>query len=118
MTMDDLRRIAQAYENVSIPCLKKYKTDAIIDENKSVKWNREQVKQLNDLYYDELQKARYCKNVYYQTFRDATLNYIVDETSVTSEKANKIFEFVRIEKESNGYDEMLNFLDEVLDLFK
>lgn len=118
MTLDDLKRMANECRKVAIPRLKKYKADEVIDENKSVKWNREEVRRLNDLRYNELQKARHRMNACYEEFENATLNYIVEEVGVTLEKASKILEFVRGEKESSGLDVMLDFLDELLELFQ
>ena len=54
---DIYKELFATYEMDVRPKTKKVKEGTVIDEDKSVKWNREEVKRLNDAYVEEAREA-------------------------------------------------------------
>ena len=59
---DIYKELFATYEMDVRPKTKKVKEGTVIDEDKSVKWNREEVKRLNDAYVEETRSLRRKRN--------------------------------------------------------
>lgn len=122
MNWDDIQ---SAYETVrSMSCVpksvKKVKPDHIFDEDKSVKWNREQVEINNAVYRAEVARLFTEKN----KARDDVINMIVEKiqsevgASLSKRKAKAIWEFAYEERHSYGFYDVHAYLFKLIDLVK
>lgn len=108
-------------EYVNFSCkstLKLYKTGEIIDEEKSVRWNREEIVRLNNLRFEDTIRLNQKKNELYEKFKDTVCKYIVQESRVEESRSKKIFKFLE-KKELLEMNQKfnLNDLDDLLDVF-
>ena len=75
--IDDLEKMC------AMPCKPtrhRLKPDTVIDEDKSVKWNREEVQRQNDLYEQEVKDLNTKKNKFRDSLYDEVIEKIADET--------------------------------------
>ena len=92
----------------------KVKTGDIIDEDKSVRWNREEVERLKEAYDEEVKRLKCKKN---GAITDATMRavrLISQEVEVSEEKARILWDFVY--EKYHAYGEMFQHIDEYIDL--
>lgn len=117
--------IQSAYEAVhSMSCvpknIKKVKPDHVFDENKSVKWNREQVEINNAAYRAEVARLNTEKN----KARDDVINMIIEKiqsevgASLSKRKAKAIWELAYEERHSYGFYDVREYLFKLIDLAK
>lgn len=117
--IEDLMELADAWNRFSCkPVRRKMKTGEVIDENKSVKWNRDQVCKNNEEYEQEVKRLNTEKNNLLVKFQSHCCSYIMQETGVSLEKAKKIYLYIYMEKHSYGLHEAITALDDLLVLFK
>lgn len=93
-----------------------FKPNHIFDEDKSVKWNREEVERRNNNIYKQRQEDKKEKAKLYNDVEESIKKYIVQQINVTEEKAIKIYNFVFEDGIYNDND--FYRLDTLLDLFK
>lgn len=118
ITIEELFDMAKEYYNLSCkPKSCKYKDGTIFDEDKSVKWNREEAERLNKIHDDEIKSLNAQKNKLLVNFIHNVRTYIIQETNVTETQANKIYNYLCNEYHSYGFEECLRHLDDLLDLF-
>lgn len=116
--IDKLIFLSNNYSDFSCkPTYKKYKEGTIFDEDKSVKWNREEVAKRNLLYNDEVKNLNRQKNQMYTELINLIKRYITQETKVSDKQATKIWNYVYEEYHSYGLTECINHLDDLLELF-
>ena len=122
MDWDDIQ---SAYETVhSMSCVpksvKKVKADHVFDENKSVKWNREQVEINNAAYRAEVARLNTEKN----KAREDVINMIIEKiqsevgTSLSKRKAKAIWELAYEERHSYGFYDVREYLFKLVALAK
>ena len=80
-----------------MPCkpsenFRKVKTGDIIDEEKSVRWNREEVERLKEAYGEEVKRLNREKNALVTSATDRAIRLIAEETGLCEKKARLIFE--------------------------
>ena len=118
MTIEALYNMAEQYTKFSCkPKSNKYKIGSVLDEDKSVKWNREEVERLNKIHDDEVKELNRHKNELYVGLVKAIKMYIIQETNVSEKQADKIYNYLCNTYHSYGLRECLNQLDDLLDLF-
>lgn len=114
----DIKHDLEVMANMSCkPSWKKPKTDDVIDEDKSVKWNREEVIRLQNAYEDEVKKLNTAKNkrrddLYKELYK--VIRYEIK--GITINDAQQIFQYAYNKGHSYGYNEVFNKLDELIDL--
>lgn len=119
MNFDKLCIMANEYNKFSCkPKNPKYKIGEVIDEDKTVKWNREEVERRNKLREEEVKKLNAQKNKMLLEWIDAVKLYIIEETKVKKDKADEIYNYLYGKYHSYGLLEVLANMDELLDLFK
>ena len=99
------------------PSFSKYREGYVIDEDKSVKWNREEVEKHNIRYQEEVKRLNNEKNKLYTELVSTIKEYIIEETNVKKTRAEKIYNYL-YEEHSGNILEMLDYIDDLLDLFK
>lgn len=119
ITIEDLHTKATEYEYFSCKptSCSKYKIGTVIDEDKSVRWNREEVERRNLEFENEVKELNRKKNLLYTEFVFMVKTYIVEETNVDENRANKIWGYLSLNYHSYGLHECINHLDELLELF-
>lgn len=118
MELRELYNMADKYDRFSCkPKLLIYKNGYIFDEDKSVKWNREEVERRNNEYNEELKRLNTEKNAMLLKWIDAVKLYIIEETKVKKTQADKIYNYLYTEYHNYGLTEILRHLDDLLELF-
>ena len=118
ITIEELYDMAEKYVNFSCkPKSCKYKIGTVFDEDKSVKWNKEEVERLNKVYEAEVKKLNTQKNELMINLVHSIKTYIIQETNVKKEQADKIYDYLYSEYHSYGLRECISHLDDLLNLF-
>ena len=119
MDIKRLYEMASEYTEFSCkPKNPKYKVGTIIDEDKSVRWNREEIERLNDIHTEEVKKLNRKKNLLLANIEDAIEKYIIEETKVSKKRAEKIYKYLYEEYHSYGIRECIRHLDDLLEIFR
>lgn len=119
MDIERLYEMVDEYTKFSCkPKNPRYKVGTIIDEDKSVRWNREEIDRLNDIHTEEVEELNRKKNLLFLNLKNAAEKYIIEETNVSKKRAEKIFEYIYEEYHSYGIKECFNHLDNLLEIFR
>ena len=97
--------------------VKRFKDDHVFDEDKSVKWNREEVERKNSEFENAVKQLNREKNLLYTELISMINSYITVETGVSVKKSEKIWNYLYSNYHAYGLAECLNHLDELLELF-
>lgn len=92
----------------------KVKTGDVIDEDKSVRWNREEVERLKEVYAEEVKRLNREKNGAIADATTRAVRLISQEAEVSEEKARILWDFVY--EKYHAYGEMFQHIDEYIDL--
>lgn len=106
-----------AYMISTKPSRKLLRSGTIIDENKSVEWNREQVIAENSKYHDEVTQLRDMKNNQIIEVQDKIIDeYIADglDYSMSHMAMTVIFNQAYMLGHSGGANQIFNHLDELI----
>lgn len=99
------------------PSTQKPRTGDVIDEDKSVKWNREEVIRLQNAYEEEVKALNTAKNKRRDDLYKELYKVIRHEAKgITINDAQQIFQYAYNEWHSYGYNEVFNKLDELIPL--
>lgn len=97
------------------PSFPKPRTGDVIDEDKSVKWNREEVIRLQNAYEEEVKKLNTAKNKRRDDLYKELYKIIRHEVKgITINDAQQIFQYAYDGWHSYGYEEVFNKLDDVI----
>lgn len=109
------------YDKLAENCHKKYKmllSTHVIDENKSVKWNREEVERLNEETKTELRKYQEeCRNTY-NNILDEIFTYYKEEYPEVLKNFNQfknLWEKVKYNSLTYGWHSVMSDLEDRLD---
>lgn len=94
------------------------KENAVIDEDKSVKWNREEVKRLNAEMKAKVEQNRKDRRDMESKQIDDIIRVYANDSGYTEEQIGKIFNYAYSESHSSGIFEVLQTLDDLVDLMK
>lgn len=107
------------------PKNKKYSPGTVFDEDKSVKWNREELDRRNNLHEQEVKNLNTTKNKMRDSLIKDIKRYIAQETKVSDEKATQIYNYLydqvlhkQIGEKLCVLGELIDELDDLLCLFK
>ena len=100
------------------PTVQRVGKDHIFDEDKSVKWNREEVERVNNQYQQELNDFRRMKANAYSAVERAAVDYIMQELSVDFEKAMKIYNFCYGLKYDESFEAVLELVNDIIDVLE
>lgn len=93
-----------------------YSEDYIFDEDKSVKWNREQVKKFNREYEAEAQRLRSEEIAARKEADDAIMSYIIESTASNTRYAELLWDYVYDRYHSDSTGNLFYELDEIIEL--
>ncbi len=97
---------------------KYFKENAVIDEDKSVKWNREEVQRLNEEMKAKVEQNRKERRAMESKQIDDIVRVYANDSGYTEEQIGKIFNYAYSESHSSGIFEVLQTLDDLVDLMK
>lgn len=121
--MKTLYKVQEAYANkeydvdLDFPRLNRYKEFHVFDEEKSVKWNREEVERQNTLIQEAKDNWWKEKGRLQKCFHEDMVEAIQNDYKFNEAQAKKIFEYVYKEYHSNIGDVFM-YVDEICDLFE
>ena len=94
-----------------------YKDDAVIDEEQSVRWNREEIERRNQAYVDEVSRLRQERRIAEREADSTAKSYIMQETGMNHKQATIYFDYIYNEYHPYSIDEMINKLDQFISLY-
>lgn len=99
------------------PSSQRYANYYVIDENQSVKWNREKVLEHNKKHDEEVERLNYERNKFRDCIHEKIYDYIKSEISLnmSTRQARIIYEKAYEEKHSYGIYSVLDYIDEIID---
>lgn len=119
ITWDDIYEKFSFMNNMSCRprSLTKVSHDHIFDENKSVKWNREQVEKNNQEYHDEVARLNTEKNKARDAIYESIYEMIQDDVGhgLSRKKAQAIWNLAYAQGHAFGF---YNILSRLFDLMK
>ena len=119
VSIKDLKLLWQNWHNMSCkPAnIRKYKANEIIDEEKSVRWNREEIERRNAIYDKEVANLNTKRNIARDDMYNMIYAYIIAETNCkcNENKAKIIWDYVYRENRHDGIDQIFEALEETLE---
>ena len=106
-----------AWENMSCkPKTKRIKEGTVLDEDKSVRWNREEVERLNKEYDAVVAELNTKRNKARDMLYEHIYEYIIDEVghNCTKKKATAIWDYAYEQGHAYGLSEIHCYLDEII----
>ena len=88
---------------------------SVIDEDKSVRWNREEVDRLRQAHDEEVKKLNQLRSKKESDSYDLAIQYIQQETKLNSKQAAMFWNYIFDNHHAN-IDDLVNKLDELVDL--
>ena len=98
------------------PEFKKIPVGTVIDEEKSVRWNREEVERIREEYTEEVKRLNRERNKKYNEVVIRIIALISKETGLSEEKARLLWSFTYEHHHSYG-DTLFQYLEEYCDLY-
>ena len=109
---------ADAYSQVEYIRAKYLKDSTVIDEDKSVKWNREEVERLNEEMKAKVNKNKQERRDMDNKYRKDVIRAYANDSGYSEEKVGVIFNHAYSESHSSGMNEVIQTLEELIDLIK
>lgn len=98
------------------------KAGDILDEDKSVKWNREEVERQRQAYLNRVDELNKCENVIGNAFDNRIVTLLAKDYGFSKEESRKIWNFAYEQEHSGGtrsvYNTYVDFADVYTDLLK
>ena len=94
----------EIYNKYKIPRRTQYQESHVFDEEKSVRWNREEVARQNQLIKDEIATALAERSAALDRLDEAVVKYIMGDTSLNEKLARKVLEAAKNDHEDNWWD--------------
>lgn len=116
---DEIAMDFERMQNMSCkPTRRKIKVGTVIDEDKSVRWNREQVEENNTLFAKEVADLNTAKNKTRDEILQDVYNKIQAETGTSIEAAKEVYNYAYDRGHSCGYRSVIAELIDLIDLVK
>lgn len=94
-----------------------YKEGTVIDEEQSVRWNREEVERRNAEYAAEVSRLRKEIGIAAREADSTAKSYIMQETSMNHKQATIYFDYI-YNNYHHSIETMIDKLDELVDLYR
>lgn len=92
------------------------KTD-ILDEDKSVKWNREEIERLRKAFESKVAELNKYKNLITKAFEGRIVKVMAKDNSISVEESQKIWNYAYAEKHSDGIISVVCCYEELAGLY-
>lgn len=89
----------------------------IIDEDKSVKWNREEVQRLRSAYEDKVKELNNCKNTIDNALRKRIIELLAKDNDISVKESSKIWSYAYAEGHSNGVYNVIACYREFIEIY-
>lgn len=98
----------------------KFSENHIFDEDKSVRWNREEVERQNNNRLAQIKAYRESEAQGEKDFRDDVIQYLLENYRINKNQkiAERIFSKAYDDGHSGGYGEVLTHAEEIADLIE
>lgn len=98
--------------------MRRYRVDEVIDEEKSVRWNREEVERRNEAYAAEVKALNTAYNKAHNAVIEKALKYIIANVGYgcTRAKAQAIWNMAWSYGHANGLSDVYSYLTELMEL--
>lgn len=93
------------------------KTGDILDEDKSVKWNREEVARLRQAYLNRVDELNRCKNAISNAFDDRIVVLLAKDYGFSKEESRKIWNFAYEQEHSGGTSSVVSTYTDFADVY-
>ena len=121
LTWEDLGKKMEQVWNMSCkpgPEFKRYKHGSIIDEEQSVRWNREQVEFYNNQYQEEVKQLNLLKNKRRDDVEKEIYSKIISEIpGLSQDAASLIWNYAYEKGRAYGWDAIEACLNELIPIF-
>lgn len=105
------------FENkVPYPNTSFLKEGDVFDEEKSVRWNKEQVTIYNDGIKNQRKEYKRGETEAHKLFTNSLISAIMNDTGLSLEKAEIIYEKAYSDGHSGGYEDIISYAVELCDL--
>jgi uncharacterized protein with von Willebrand factor type A (vWA) domain len=94
----------EIYNKYKIPRRLHYLESHVFDEEKSVRWNREEVVRQNQLIEDAVATAVAERAAALDRLDEAVVKYIMEDTSLNEKLAKKVLEAAKNDHDDNWWD--------------
>lgn len=115
-----VQRFIEANELPTRSAKRKYVDSHVFDEEKSVRWNREQVA-INNAEADEQSRQMVeRKRAAIQTAEDNIIKYLQQETGVDPTILRKLYNYIKVEIFDDGFhytDKHIDTVEEICEIF-
>lgn len=88
----------------------------IIDEEKSVRWNREEVERRNKEMREKVEENRRQRREKERQQHDDIVRVYANDSGLSEEQIGKIYSYAYSKYHSSGMSEVINEMDELIDL--
>lgn len=118
ITMKELNEkiTSKYYDGPELLKTKLLKENAIIDEDKSVKWNREEVVRRNKGIKKEIQDNKNARNAANEQFNQDIISVYAKEYDMKQSQVSLIYSYVLQQSCSHDVQEILDTLEDLLSL--
>lgn len=112
-----LRELDNVYAMSCKPDFKRMNNNTIIDEDKSVRWNKEQIEINHKKYDDEVKRLQTIRNKRRDEVEESVYNYIISSCkNIDRRKAIKIWQIAYSKGHSYGAYSIEQELEEIIDI--
>lgn len=119
MTWEEITKEWEIWENMSCKAgTKRLKPDTVIDEEKSVRWNREEVERLNKEHDETVAELNTKRNKARDALYEHIYEYIIDEVgkNCSRRKAIAIWNYAFEQGHAYGLNGIYSCLNDIIDL--
>lgn len=102
----------------SRPSYPKLAEGTVIDEEKSVRWNREEVERRNALREQEIIDLRNARNSVQANLEEEIVHKFAKEYDVPFESVKKIYDYAFLQDHAYGIRDVINTAENLIELFK
>lgn len=95
----------------------KYRANGIIDEDLSVKWNREEIARRNEAREAEVKRLNTERNELNTLYETGIKKLLAEENNFSLKEAELIYAYAYTESHSYGVQEVINTFSEIAELY-
>ena len=93
------------------------KVGTIIDEDQSVRWNREEVKRLRNTYENRVKELNQYKNTIMNTYEKCIIKLLAKENRISVDESIIIWTYAWMRSHDEGIESVVNTFNEIADLY-
>lgn len=93
------------------------KIGTIIDEDQSVRWNREEVERLRNTYENRAKELNQYKNTIMNTYEKHIIKLLAEENGITIDESVTIWAYAWMRSHDEGMKSVVYTFNEIVDLY-